>query len=185
MEVPKQVFQVSDYNNSGNSVDAPDHYLKIDMGDPSKAFNLKVKVRIDNARCHADIQDANITVNGVTEYSGRCGFLHYTDVNQRVHVSFIATQPRNFATFSFSVVKGNGTESPGINQSGYVISSVGLYTLSGGIFADDVLVSQLLGTCPQAAFAENLYVSSLATDGTRRLYEYDASDTNAFALSNT
>jgi len=185
VEVPKQVFQVSDYNNSGNSVDAPDHYLKIDMGDPSKAFNLKVKVRIDNARCHADIQDANITVNGVTEYSGRCGFLHYTDVNQRVHVSFIATQPRNFATFSFSVVKGNGTESPGINQSGYVISSVGLYTLSGGIFADDVLVSQLLGTCPQAAFAENLYVSSLATDGTRRLYEYDASDTNAFALSNT
>ena len=185
VEVPKQVFQVSDYNNSGDSVDAPDPYLKIDIGNPSQAFNLKVKARIDNAHCHADIQDANITVSGVTEYSGRCGFLHYTDLNQRVHVSFVAAQARNFATFSFSVVKGNGTENPGISQSGYVISSVGLYTLSGGIFSEDVLVSQLLGTCPQAAFAENLYVYSLATDGTRRLYEYDASDTNAFALSNT
>ena len=185
VEVPKQVFQVSDYNNSGNSVDAPDAYLNLDAGNTSKAFNLKVKVRVDNSACHADIQDANITVNGVTEYSGRCGFLHYTNVNQTVDISFIATHPRNFATFSFSVVKGNNTENPGISQGGYVISSAGIYTLSGGVFSDDVPVSQLLGTCPQAAFAENLYVAALATDGTRRLNEYDASDTNAFALSNT
>jgi hypothetical protein len=185
VEVPKQVFQVSDYNNSGNSVDAPNQYLKISMGNPANAVNLQVKVRIDNGHCHADIQDANITINGVTEYSGRCGFLHYTNVNQTVHISFIATQPRNFARFSFSVIKGNNTENPGISQSGYVLSSAGIYTLSGGIFSDDVLVSQLLGTCPQAAFAENLYVYSLVTNGTRRLDEYDASDTNAFALSNT
>lgn len=185
-EVPKQVFQVSAYNNSGNSIDAPDAYLNINENiNPSNAFNLQVKVRIDNAHCQADIQDANITVNGITEYSGRCGFLHYTEGSQKVHISFAALQPRNFATFAFSAVKGNGTENPGISASGYVNSSVGIYTLSGGIFADDVLVSQLLGTCPQAAFSENLSVYSLATDGTRRLHEYDASDTNAFALSNT
>jgi hypothetical protein len=187
VSVPKQVFQVSDYNNSGNSVDAPNEYLNIDSGNLSKAFNLQVKVRIDNAHCNADIQDANITVNGITEYSGKCGFLHYTDVNQNVYISFIASHPRNFATFGFSVVKGNNTDpiNPSINQYGYVISSAGIYTLSGGIFSDNVPVSQLLGTCPQAAFAENLYVYSRATNGTRRLYEYDASDTNAFALSNT
>lgn len=191
VQVPKQVFQVSDYANSGNSIDAPDNYLMIanqylnTIPPNPNADNLAVKIRIDNVPCHADIQDASITVNGSTEYSGRCGFLHYTDVNQSVHISFIASQPRNFASFSFSVVKGNGTENPGVSQSGYVISSIGLYTLSGGIFYDDALVSQLLGTCPQAAFAENLYVSSLATDGTRRLIEYDDSDTNAFALSNT
>jgi hypothetical protein len=184
VQVPKHVFQVSEYNNSGNSVDAPNTYLNINLLNPANAFNLKVKVRIDNAHCQADIQDANITIGGVTEYSGRCGFLHYTDVNQQVHISFIAVQPRNFATFNFSVVKGNGTENPGISESGYVNSSVGIYTLAGGVYADDVNVSQLLGTCPQAAFAENLYVASLATDGTRRLHEYDAQDTNAFALSN-
>jgi hypothetical protein len=184
VQVPKQVFQVSDYANAGDSVDAPDAYLHINGANPANAFKLQVKVRIDNARCSADIQDANITVHGVTEYSGRCGFLHYSDVTDPVHISFIAAHARNFATFSFSVVKGNNTESPGINQSGYVGSSAGIYTLAGGIFADDVPVSQLIGTCPQAAFAENLYVSALATDGSRRLYEYDASDTNAFALSN-
>lgn len=187
VEVPKQVFQVSDYSNSGNSIDAPNTYLNIDAGNLSKAFNMQVKVRIDNALCYANIQDANITVNGVTLYSGSCGFLHYTDVNQIVLISFIASQPRNFATFKFQVVKGNNTDpiSPSIDQSGYVISSVGLYTLSGGIFNDNVPVSQLCGSCPQAALAENLYIYSLATDGTRRLSEYDASDTNAFALSNT
>jgi hypothetical protein len=185
VQVPKQVFQVSDYNNSGNSVDAPDTYLRINSGSPANAFNLKVKVRVDNATCVADIQDANITVNGNVEYSGRCGFLHYTDVNQPVHISFIATHPRNFARFSFGVIKGNNTENPGASQEGYVLSSVGLYALSGGIFAHDFPASQLLGTCPQAAFAENLYLTALATNGSRRLQEYDASDTNAFALSNT
>jgi hypothetical protein len=180
--VPKQVFQVSDYNNSGNSVNAPDAYLNLSG---ANAVNLKVLARIDNAHCEADIQDANITINGATEYSGSCGFLHYTDLNQQVHISFIATHPRNFARFSFGVVKGNNTQNPGINQDGYVISDAGSYILSGGVFSRNVPVSDLLGSCPQAAFAENLYVSSLATNGTRRLHEYDDSDTNAFALSNT
>ena len=71
--------------------------------------------------------------------------------------------------------------------------------MSGGIFGADFTVSGLLNGCPgQAAFAENLHVSALATDGTNRLYAYDyhdsvtntdryydAYDTNAFALSNT
>lgn len=48
------------------------------------------------------------------------------------------------------------------------------------------VTSQLLGSCPQAAFSENLNVYALATDGTYRLQSgYDASDVNAFALSNT
>jgi len=188
VDVPKQVFQVSEYGNSGNSINAPNDYLKLNSGNPLKAFNFKVKARIDNEQCNADIQDASIVVNGVTEYSGPCGFLHYTDaVNQPVHISFIATHPRNFAIFNFGVVKGNNTTqiSPSINQDGYVISSVGNYTLSGGIFFNDVTALQLIGSCPQAAFSENLHVVSLATDGTRRLNEYDDHDTNAFALSNT
>ena len=183
VEVPKQVFQVSDYNNAGNSVDAPDNYLRL-VANPANARRLQVKVRIDNSQCHADIQDANITVNGNVEYSGICGFLHYTQINQPVHISFIAAHLRNFATFNFSVVKGNGTQNPGADQQGYVVSSVGLYNLNGGVFAHDFTVDQLKGTCPQAAFAEHLYVTCLATDGTRRLSEYDDSDLNAFALSN-
>ena len=188
VEVPKQVFQVSEYNNSGDSQDAPDTYLKLNAGNPSRATNFQIKVRIDNAPCVAHIQEANITtVNGKVEYSGECGFLHYTDKNlDKTRLSFIASQPRNFARFSFSVVKGNNTNNPaGVSQNGYVISSVGVYTLAGGEFFNDVPAAQLIGNCLQAAFAENLSVYSLATNGTGRLQDYDASHTNAFALSNT
>ncbi|MEP6465513.1 MAG: M13 family metallopeptidase N-terminal domain-containing protein [Parafilimonas sp.] len=103
----------------------------------------------------------------------------------------IATQRTNGVggiLFGFGVEQDDkdvNTYIPGVSQGGYVISGIGLYTLAGGIFYDDALVSQLIGTCPQAAFAENLYVRSLATDGTRRLDEYDDPDTKAFAVSNT
>ncbi|MCX6248815.1 MAG: hypothetical protein NTW10_13905 [Bacteroidetes bacterium] len=187
VEVPKQVFQVTDLGSFGKSVDAPDAYLQIDAVQITKAFHLQVKVRIENGHCTADVQDASITVNGVTEYSGKCGFLHYTDLKQNVHLSFIAAQARNFAAYSFSVVKGNNTDpiTPTVSQAGYVNASSLLYTLSGGVFGTNAPVDQLLGDCTQAAYAENLYVWSLVTNGTRFLYEYDASDTNAFALSNT
>ena len=67
-----------------------------------------------------------------------------------------------------------------------MVSSVGGFTLSAGVFSDDFTVSSLLNGCPgQAAFSENLYVAALATDGSNRLYSLDASNVNAFALSNT
>jgi hypothetical protein len=185
--VPKQVFQVTQANNYGNSVDAPDTYLGLIPSLPPKARRLKVKVRIDNSHCQADIQDATITAGGVTQLSGPCGFLQYTDPGQPVNISFIAAHPRNFALFHFGVVKGNNTSpvTPSINANGYVNAGIGGYMLAGGEFSRDVTVAHLKGTCPQAAFAENLYVRALATNGTRFLYEYDDSDTNAFALSIT
>jgi hypothetical protein len=44
-------------------------------------------------------------------------------------------------------------------------------------------VATLLGACPQAAFAENLYVQATATDGYSQLWYLDRSDTKAFALT--
>ncbi|MFC4761868.1 hypothetical protein [Dyella koreensis] len=192
--VPKAVFQVSDYSNSGNSVNAPDYDLHIDSGNTAHALALSFKVRIDNAPCSAVIQNAELTdgaghlvyVNGVPVVSGKCGFIHYTSLAQGVRISFNASHPRNFATFSFGVIKGNNTDPTGVSASGYVLSGVDGFALSGGLFTQDVSVPQLLGTCPQAAFSENLNVYALATDGTYRLQSgYDASDVKAFALSNT
>lgn len=182
VEVPKEVFQISDHPNSGNSIDAPNRYLSPVPGNTARRLNLLV--RIDNNKCVAEIQDVALGA----ELSGPCGFLHYTSGSEAVKISFNASQINNFASFSFSTIKGNNTESisPSINESGYVISSIGRYTLAGGIFSDDdIPVSQLIGSCPQAAFSERLYVASLATDGTYRLRQYDASDNNAFALSST
>ncbi len=194
ISVPKATFQVSDVNNSMNSVNAPDTLLNIDGGNVSHALSLTYKVRIDNAFCTAHINDVmladghgNLVLDGGQPIrSGRCGFIRYTSTSQAARLSFVASQPRNFATFSYYVIKGNNTEGTGVSPSGYVISSVGGFTLSVDTFTDDVTVAQLLGTCPgQAAFSENLGVYALATNGTRRLYEYDRYDVNAFALSNT
>ncbi|MBS1659654.1 MAG: hypothetical protein JST68_01250 [Bacteroidetes bacterium] len=193
VSVDKATFQVSKVNSIDDSQDAPDTYLNLAAG---KAASFKINVRIDNAPCVGDIHDAVLNETGAL--SGPCGFIHYNDTGHHVHLSFEASHPRNFAWFDYGVVKGNNTQPTGIAPSGYVVSSVGGYTLSaGGVFGNDYTVAGLLNGCPgQAAFAENLHVSALATDGTNRLYGYDYSvgdtpyyydayDTNAFALSNT
>jgi hypothetical protein len=41
----------------------------------------------------------------------------------------------------------------------------------------------MLGACPQAAFAENLYVNATHTDGVNELNNLDASDTAAIAIA--
>lgn len=188
IRVAKETFQVSEYGNIGNSQNAPDGYLNIYSGNHALADSYKMNVRIDNATCVADIHDA--VLNETLAPSGPCGFIIYSHTGQHVHISFEASHPRNFATFSFGIVKGNNTQPTGINPSGYVISSVGGFTLSGVVFNDDFTVLELLNGCiNQAAFSENLNVWCLATDGTYRLssieskyYKYDV---NAFALSNT
>jgi hypothetical protein len=198
--VAKATFQISEYNTIGNSQDAPNTYLNINSGNSAKADSYKMKVRIDNASCVADIHDARINETGAL--SGPCGFIKYTDTAQHVHISFEASHPRNFATFSFGIVKGNGSQPTGIGASGYVLSAVTGFPLSGGLFnADFTVLSMLNGCIGQAAFSENLSVWSLATDGSTRLYGqienggtdnplnaaiyYNPSDVNAFALSNT
>jgi len=193
--VNRQTFQVSQANSILDTQDAPDNYLIPQNPISGEASSLSFNVRIDNGPCAADIQDAKLEETGAL--SGPCGFIKYTELSQHVHLSFEAAQPRNFATFSYGVVKGNNTVPTGINPQGYVISSVGGFTLSGGLFSEDFTVKSLLNGCiGQAAFSENLYVASTATDGTYRLsgydytagttnYYYDASDVNAFALSNT
>lgn len=195
--VARPTFQVSEFGDINSSTNAPDNYLlpQVPFLD---AVSLSFNARIDNAPCAAVINDAVLKDTGAK--SGSCGFIIYTDVTQDITLSFEALHPRNFAKFSYGVVKGDGTVATGINPNGYVISSVDGFTLAAGTFSDDFTVDSLLNGCPgQAAFSENLYVTALATDGTSRLYggdyfntvtnqyinSYDASSVNAFALSKT
>ncbi|MFI5148758.1 MAG: hypothetical protein ACHQRM_03430 [Bacteroidia bacterium] len=181
INVDPKTFQISEYGNLDNSQNPTAAYLN--MSGPL-AKNFTMLVRIDNTHCNAHIHDA-VLVETLAK-SGACGFIHYTDTNQHVRLSFEATQPRNFAYFVFSVIKGNNTVPTGINPAGYVNTSVGGFVLAGGVYSEDFTVLSLLNGCPgQAAFSENLYVYSIATDGYRRLNEYDAPDVNAFALSNS
>jgi len=179
--VDPNTFQISEYGNLDNSQNPTSAYLNMSG---LQAKNFTMLVRIDNAHCNANIHDA-VLLETMAK-SGACGFIQYTDTNQHVRLSFEATQPRNFAYFVYSLIKGNNTVPTGINPAGYVNASVGDFLLLAGVYQDDLTVLSLLNGCPgQAAFSENLYVYSIATDGYRRLDEYDASDVNAFALSNT
>lgn len=201
MSVPTNTFQVShdtDYHNG--SVPAPftldglhNNYLTLDSSNNTKAVNLSLKVRIDNAQVAAHINEVQLldlagNPTGVT--SGDCGFIIYSNPDQKVRISFVATEPFNFATFTFEVWKGSSGDIHPETQSGYVFSNVGIYRLSGGVYSADVRIADLLGTCHgKAAFGGYLWVHSLSTNGYTALWQYGghyaASGNIAFALSNT
>jgi hypothetical protein len=199
VSAPVATFQVSVDTNAAAAYDgstpAPytasgsgDNYLALDPSTPGNALSLSLKVRIDNASVTAQINPVElVSTGGSTVTAGPCGMLESPpgDTPVSFDLSFVATEPFNFATFSYEVYRGS---SGGVlGASGYVFQSASPFTLSGAVFSDSAPVGSLLGTCPAAAFSENLSVDSLATDGTGALWldggPYAASDVNAFALA--
>jgi hypothetical protein len=177
-------------NAAFSSANYPDFhtsdYLISDGGNPANAVAFKMVFNVNNEGCKAVID--NITVlnsdGTTTDSDTECGFAPYTDkTTSRVEFSFEASHPENFAVFGFGVIRGNGNPCPDADTSGMVIgdSSNG-YTLSSGKYSKEVLAANLLGNCDQAAFSENLHVYALATNGSRRLDEYDDGKVAAFAI---
>jgi hypothetical protein len=190
--IPVAGFQVSVDTNAAAAYDgstpAPPAYLTLDTSDPTYAESLTLLVRIDNAAVTAQINPVVlVSTGGSTVTAGPCGMLESPEGDTPIsfNLSFVATEPFNFATFSYDVYRGSSGVV--LSAGGYVFASASPFTLSGGVFSDSAPVGSLLGTCPAAAFSENLSVDSLATDGTGPLWldggPYAASDVNAFALA--
>ena len=130
-------------------------------------------ILVNNQSCVAAL--APPTLNGATA-DPTCGLLHYTAKNSdHVIMAFTASQPSNFATFSFELVKGvNPVALPAVPPtSGPVTSAV-------SPFQDTV--AHLMGTCSVAGFAEYLYVAATINNGWGRQSQYDASALIAFVL---
>lgn len=200
VSVPRSTFQVPNpddttmslpLSNTGfTSVNYPDFhttdYLVNDIGNPANAWAFKMTFRVNNDSCNAVID--NITVlnsdGTTTDSDTECGFAPYTDkATSRVEFSFEASHPENFAVFGFGVIRGNDNPCPDADTDGMVIgNSSNGYILSGGKYTKEVAAANLLGNCDQAAFSENLHVYALATNGSRRLHEYDDGDVAAFAI---
>jgi hypothetical protein len=184
----KNVFQVPDANTFSPSVNAPDSHLI--LSSPTTASAYHMVMRVDNQPCEAEIYQ--LTVGGVPASTNCCGFVKYQPASD-IGISFRAYHPHNFATFSFGVQKGtcsDPTQTNATNTSGMVIGS----TFNGAIvnydrdvasiYSKSFAPTTLLGMCSnegKAAFAESLYVASLATDG-NYITGQDASDLAAFAL---
>jgi hypothetical protein len=187
--LPRNTFKVSDDADEDNAIPAPDKFLLNPNTAVADAF--KMLVRIDNAKCFSTIYPVNVDNHPATVDC--CGFVSYKrddGVEADLDLSFLATHPNNLAEFSFGVVKGTCGAVTGTEASGIVIDSADGYTLTTGMYKKHFTPAELLGTCyaggtGKAAFAETLYVSTLATDGYQRVYVNDATPnplTAAFAL---
>lgn len=191
VSVPDHTFQVSidtDLSDGyGGSTDAPGAYLTPDTGISGNALALSLLVRVDNAPI--TIQLNPTTLAGMPAGPNPCGFLEYTDTTQDVILSFKASEPFGFATFGYTVSKGNVGVI--LDAGGYVFQSPSPFVLSAGTYTSSgQTVGDLLGGCTRAAFAENLTVYHLATNGSSPLWEtfappYYGSTAAAFALTNS
>lgn len=138
---------------------------------------MVITLHVNNEPCSASI--APPAIGGVVA-DPCCGVLKYGS-GDSVTLAWQASQPHDFATYSFSVVRGVS----------------GVYGSSGGVAAGSFSVARSVdhllndnlpggcvpGGCPVAGFSENLYVAAMATDGWSRQSQYDASAVRAFVLA--
>jgi hypothetical protein len=160
-------------------VQAPDSMVDLDGAGNVLAFHFTL--RVDNHPCSANIHDT--VVNG--QAAGPCGMIEFTP-GSNAEMAFQAYHPHNFANFSFSTIKGSsGSVAAATIGQTPVNAPVanGFFRNAASVFSKNVPVATLLGSCPQAAFAENLYVEATATDGYSQLWYLNRSDTKAFALT--
>lgn len=160
------------------TVNADDHHRFKDGAGNTVAFRLVLHV--DNNVCSSalnPISGAGLTVDA------DCGFIQYAP-GSSAHISFIASHPHDFATFSLSTVRGLGINIPDADASGQVnVAVANGFVRSGAVFAKDVAVNTLLTVntpaghtpCTKAAFSEVLDVAAMATDGWQTLSYLDAS----------
>lgn len=139
---------------------------------------FEFKLHVDNRPCAASIDAPSI---GLESAGDLCGFLRYAPADQ-VRIGFTATHPADFAVFSFSVTRAAGLATGASGETGAL--AAGPFTGDGdGNFAHLFPNGALRGPCSEAAFAENLSVWAKATNGQRRLDEYDRYAVRAFALA--
>jgi hypothetical protein len=133
-------------------------------------------ILVDNNACTATI--ATPTLHGL-QADPDCGLLHYGAKDASpVTMPFTASHPHNFATFSFEVVKGvHQVTLPPLPLSNLPVA---VAPLSSPVAET---VSDLLGACDIAAFAEDVYVAAMANNGWSRQSQYDAQALIAFVLA--
>ena len=139
--------------------------------------SMVITLHVDNNRCFASIDPPMI---GSTAADPCCGVLKYQH-DDSVTMDWHAKHPHDFATFSFTVVRGiqsvvseSGSVAAATNPTVKTVHHMLNFNLPLGCPVDG---------CKVAGFSENLYVDSLATDGWSSELGYDASFVRAFVLS--
>ena len=167
-------------------VDGGDNIHTIKASDPQLGLGaglvqgnaMVLTLHINNEPCTAQIGAPTIGTTGADDC---CAVLGYHAVSDNVTMPWQASHPHGFATYGFSVSRGDRG----------VLSDSG--AVGAGSFSETRSVSYLMttnpgpgcsGDCAVAGFTENLSVYTMATNGWGRLSTgYDASDARAFVLS--
>jgi hypothetical protein len=148
-------------------------------------------IRIDNQKCTSRI--LAVTMDGKPA-GDDCGFLSYIDLQNAAQLQFKAQHPNDFATYGFGVVRGNNNAMPMLSTNGAIDAApLNGFTNTDGAMHDRTFtkvtnVAALLQALPtdcagKAAFAQQLNVYATATDGTTRLWQFDAPEVlSAFAI---
>jgi hypothetical protein len=138
---------------------------------------LVITLHVNNESCTANITPPAI---GGAVADPCCGVLKYGP-GDSVTLAWQASHPHDFATYSFSVVRGiSGVYSNGGGVSG---GSFSVTRSVDHLLNDNLPGGCVPGGCPVAGFSENLYVAATTTDGWSRQSQYDASFPRAFVLA--
>lgn len=157
---------------------ADDIYYKHSNTD-GDMIGFRMVLHIDNNSCEAKIKP--ISGSGLTTSS--CGFIEF-EPGASVNLGFEANHPNNFATLNFNLTRGVSDIVSAAGASGRVGSSTSPYSYSSpDEYEATFPVTDLLGSCDRAAFAENLHVRTLAQNGYHRLSGLDRHDAAGFALT--
>jgi hypothetical protein len=139
-------------------------------------------IEVNNQQCVAVL--AAPVLNTPTPIGAdSCGVLHYgTTKTTTVSLAFTASQPANYATFSTSLVRGvsslGSPPLPAALPSGPVVAAP-----ADSPITPAPTVADLLGTCPTAGFAAEVYVAATMTNGNGRQSQYDADALMGFVLT--
>jgi hypothetical protein len=161
--------------NSTNLSNGP-HTIAIEFTNGVGAVlenSTPLTIMVNNQHCAATLSAPTINNVGADQV---CGLLHYgTTANANpLTMAVSATHPANYATYSFSLIRGVNPVPVVGTASGPVPSPAAPLT---------VAVAAALGSCTIAGFAEYLYVATTIQNGWARQSQYDASAAFAFVLA--
>jgi len=144
---------------------------------------------VDNRSCSAFIDlpvVGGVPVDEDNPDAYTCGFLHYQP-DDNIKIAFHGSQPGNNAEVSFSMKCGNQSlgnmNMPREEVASALASGTPFDNNNDGDYQTTCPVSDILGTCTNAAYAEHVYVWAKATNGWSRLSGLDAGTYRAFALA--
>ena len=162
------------YLDSTNLTDGSLHQIDVEFFDAAGNHiesATPLHILVDNRPCSVTLAPAAI---GTTTATTNCGYLQYHPgaiLPEVLTIPYTASQPGNFATWSFSLRKA----------ANVVASDGGAVPGPTAPFAE--LVSTALDGCTVAAFAVQVSAAASATTGWGRCSQYDRSATEAFALA--